>query len=120
MADSFAEFWREIDKKKAEHEAMKPAAKAFRGWRFKGRKTDGRWWLRHGYGKAARDLFASTSAELLEKINAEACSAEGCGHSWARHKNGKCMGWRGGGRNSFKRIACECTHEPPKAGEEKA
>ena len=95
----------------AEHDGMKPAVGKFRRWRFKGRKPNGKWWARAGWGSEAEDVFADSAEALLEAVSHDACID--CGHRWTRHGGEKCTGWRGRGSS---RVACECTKKPPEEG----
>ncbi|RKH13502.1 hypothetical protein D7X74_21805 [Corallococcus sp. CA047B] len=76
--------WDIIDRYKAEYDKVKRLLRAVRGGRFRGRKPNGKWWVRFGSGRATLDLLADTPEELVRQAAVFRCGD--CGHKTTGHR----------------------------------
>ncbi|NPC76435.1 hypothetical protein HPP05_42630 [Corallococcus exiguus] len=81
MAESI---WQQLDRMMAEYAKVKSLLRAVRGGRFRGRKPNGKWWVRFGTGRAAVDLVTDTPEELVRQAAAHRCGE--CGHKTLGHR----------------------------------
>lgn len=70
MADTFREFWAQLDAARAEHETTKSNVEACDGWKFLGRLPNGQWAARYGRGVGAQEVREKTAAALVAQVRA--------------------------------------------------
>ncbi|AFE05596.1 hypothetical protein COCOR_04047 [Corallococcus coralloides DSM 2259] len=81
MAESI---WHQLDRMVAEYLKVKTLLRAVRGGRFRGRKPNGKWWVRFGSGRMAVDLLADSPEELVRRAAVYRCGE--CGHKTQGHR----------------------------------